>query len=69
MTDKPPFIKYWFTWNGWGNIGGKESTCCDNCIYFDDTNICTEEICAYCMLHNVQVKRNLVCNDHKEIKK
>jgi hypothetical protein len=64
---KKPFIQYWFVWNGWGNHKGRRAKCCSTCTHYDDEKECTEGICEYCGLHNIQVRTDLVCDNHNWI--
>jgi hypothetical protein len=64
MTKKPPFIQYWFVWNGWSNVRGRMAKCCKSCIHHGEKE-CTEGMCDYCKLQDIQVQTELVCDKHE----
>ncbi len=65
MNKKLPFVKYWFVWNGWCNVHGRESECvdksCFKCSHRGKIE-CTAGISNYCKLHNIQIKLDLICD-------
>lgn len=61
---KPRFIEYWFVWNGWSNHHGRNAKCCKHCSHFGEI-LCTEGLHDCCKLHDVQVRVDLVCDEHE----
>jgi hypothetical protein len=64
MNKKPRFIRYWFVWNGWSNVRGRDAKCCFHCEHYEDRVKCTEGECEYCKLHDIQTRGEFVCDDH-----
>jgi len=66
MVKKFRFIRYWFVWNGWGNHKGRNAKCCKSCTHHNEEKS-AEGWCDYCKLHDIQVRTDLVCEDHNWI--
>jgi hypothetical protein len=62
MDKKPRFILYWFVWNGWGRVHGRDAKCCYHCVHFGKA-LSTEGTCDYCKLHDIQTRSDLVCDE------
>jgi len=54
MNHKKSFIKYWFAWNGWSNVRGRNAKCCSHCSHYRGV--------PYCNLHDIQTEEDLLCD-------
>jgi hypothetical protein len=60
------FIQYWFTWNGSAKYHFHDVKCCMDCKHRGIKRNHKEEECDCCLIHNVQIKLNLICDSYME---
>ncbi len=56
------FIPYWFVWNGWGNVRGREAKSCSHCFHRLDV-CCSGDCELFCSKNNIKINGDLVCNE------